>query len=991
MNTANKILRRIARWMAFTMPWMLAAASVSAQAIQPGLYIPPQTFSANSVSPLSADSCLNETGGSFQVGAVNVGGKTDFYVIIPAPAPEGGVIVTVTSDDPGIIAAIDPSSGGTPTLFVPEGQWITTASFRQIGNAVGRTQLNIIANPSVHPDTGTPLSYTMPVAGWDVGDTRRRFVDANAPGNHCRVSDDDPALSSDGNKLASCGDSDIAAVATDGVTPILMRLKAGLAGQGCFEITSNVPPAQGTITAGVTNTQTVGSLEQAFSFYYPPDEFVDTARTRTVDVEFAYTPIVAGKRANTTRFRDTLTLVRPPVVLMHGLWADEKSWEDDFVDNVRGPDPDGIVVRGDYAASNAEELTANLDEVKEAIKRALKDTRNKGIAVTQADYVGHSMGGLLGRLHISDRDYRRPANLDKGDIRRFVSLNTPHFGTNLANLLIALHENTGTDVDIEEDVREVIELGESPGQAGNITAGAICSLAQNSADLGRLAASVPMAHVFTATGGPTGSEADPAEFWESIFAELFEDRFTARRCIGGAVILGFCTGTWVPIYPQAVVDAFRFRERNDLIVPLSSQLGGVNETSQASTNDGSIEHFDSFITRGYTKDAATARQIRSILDANTTSAMLATLPAVSSLGNGASIFPVPGQGAAIDAAVYANQCASGGSMNSFVSGPVALLATAQALAYDPNVRIVSPIEGQVFEPGDTVNIVVELLDPNFVGGISGSMTFFGAFSDEEAPYELSAIVSERASGMLTVTARAFTYDGARFTNHKAQPVHIIVRRSTPPDRLIVESSVSIRTPRPVNDVNPPRIFVKGIYNGVEVNLNPSVTGTTYVSSDPGIVTVDSEGVLTPVSLGRAVVTVENQGVKDFSMVAVRDSNGLIPPEEVTGRLDIQRSGIRLNRRTGMFIQRVTITNPTELPIGGSMALILEGLTPGVTAVNRTTSTDRILPGSPQFDIPMDSRLHSLLPGTTVTFDIEFVNPNRQRIQYTPRVFVAREF
>ncbi len=324
-------------------------------------------------------------------------------------------------------------------------------------------------------------------------------------------------------------------------------------------------------------------------------------------------------------------------------------------------------------------------------------------------------------------------------------------------------------------------------------------------------------------------------------------------------------------------------------------------------------------------------------------------------------------------------------MNGLAS-PFFLAAAVQS--FSPGINIVTPVEGQIFEPGDTLSISVQITDPQLIGGVSVSTGFGGTLDRMDPPYDMSITIPDEVSG--TLKLRPKTTDAAGVL-HIGQPVHIIVRRSTPPDRLIVESSVSIRTPRPVNDVNPPRIFVKGIYNGVEVNLNPSVTGTTYVSSDPGIVTVDSEGVLTPVSLGRAVVTVENQGVKDFSMVAVRDSNGLIPPEEVTGRLDIQRSGIRLNRRTGMFIQRVTITNPTELPIGGSMALILEGLTPGVTAVNRTTSTDRILPGSPQFDIPMDSRLHSLLPGTTVTFDIEFVNPNRQRIQYTPRVFVAREF
>ena len=317
-------------------------------------------------------------------------------------------------------------------------------------------------------------------------------------------------------------------------------------------------------------------------------------------------------------------------------------------------------------------------------------------------------------------------------------------------------------------------------------------------------------------------------------------------------------------------------------------------------------------------------------------------------------------------------------------------AAAAAEAFDPGIQIVSPTEGQVFEPGDTFDVVVEITDPSFLSVVEGSIPYIGAFSDEEAPYELTVTVPERASGTLKVRANGLTYDGTRFFIHDAQPVNIIVRRSTPPDRLIVDKTAWIILPEPT-DVQKNRVSITGVYDGVEVRLSPSVTGTTYVSSDTSVATIDTEGVLTGISFGRAVITTENMGVKAFTMVKVSDPIGVLPPEEITYKLDIQRSGIRLNRRTGMFTQRVTITNPTELPISGSMALILEGLTPGVTAVNRTTSTDRVLPGSPQFDIPMDSRLHSLLPGTTVTFDIEFSNPNHERIRYTPRVFVARDF
>jgi len=150
--------------------------------------------------------------------------------------------------------------------------------------------------------------------------------------------------------------------------------------------------------------------------------------------------------------------------------------------------------------------------------------------------------------------------------------------------------------------------------------------------------------------------------------------------------------------------------------------------------------------------------------------------------------------------------------------------------------------------------------------------------------------------------------------------------------------------------------------------------------------------LTPVTFGRAIITTENMGVKDFTVVEVSAPNGVpLPPEDITAQLDIQRSGIRLNRRSGFFIQRITLTNPSALPIPGPLALILEGLPAGVTAVNRDSDTDRVLAGSAEFDIAVDQRLNSLLPGATVTFDVEFVNPERKRISYTPHVFVAQDF
>jgi pimeloyl-ACP methyl ester carboxylesterase len=76
------------------------------------------------------------------------------------------------------------------------------------------------------------------------------------------------------------------------------------------------------------------------------------------------------------------------------------------------------------------------------IRAALEYYRNSlGIAATQVDVIGHSMGGILARVYASDdrsantnHPYRRLENFFQGDIHRLITLNTPHFGSELAEM-----------------------------------------------------------------------------------------------------------------------------------------------------------------------------------------------------------------------------------------------------------------------------------------------------------------------------------------------------------------------------------------------------------------------------------------------------------------------------------------------------------------------------------------------------------------------------
>ncbi|OGK86737.1 MAG: hypothetical protein A2X52_02755 [Candidatus Rokubacteria bacterium GWC2_70_16] len=85
----------------------------------------------------------------------------------------------------------------------------------------------------------------------------------------------------------------------------------------------------------------------------------------------------------------------------------------------------------------------------EGIKAALEYFRDVlNVAVTRADVVGHSMGGVLARVYArgvplsepaetaGGNWYRRPDNWNEGDINRLITLGSTHKGSHLPSLLI---------------------------------------------------------------------------------------------------------------------------------------------------------------------------------------------------------------------------------------------------------------------------------------------------------------------------------------------------------------------------------------------------------------------------------------------------------------------------------------------------------------------------------------------------------------------------
>jgi len=145
----------------------------------------------------------------------------------------------------------------------------------------------------------------------------------------------------------------------------------------------------------------------------------------------------------------TLTERRAPVVLIHGLWSDAEAWREDNWSEDTGLEPSlnnsffrvGVY---EYDGNNgpSETMRPNEKRLADFIKHSKSVTglcnaeMQDGLACTRNDIVAHSMGGLLARKFIHDNNfYKSILNYNQGSVRRLITIGTPHFGSQLANLL----------------------------------------------------------------------------------------------------------------------------------------------------------------------------------------------------------------------------------------------------------------------------------------------------------------------------------------------------------------------------------------------------------------------------------------------------------------------------------------------------------------------------------------------------------------------------
>jgi pimeloyl-ACP methyl ester carboxylesterase len=222
-------------------------------------------------------------------------------------------------------------------------------------------------------------------------------------------------------------------------------------------------------------------------FYKPPVEFnqnspSDPSLYRRIPL--AVELDIDGKPAAEGGKPEGVLLMRPPLVLVHGInsgpdaWsrtsgsnpsfiqrASEDGYPTTFIVDHRGPDP----VTGGPDTQGEGELTHMYLDVMNEISVATASYRSglfqpvdpyspsaSGVAVQKVDVVAHSYGGLLTRWYVE----QSPQFATRRDVRTLIELDTPNLGSPLANLVTQAYEQSA--------LGEMISSAQANGVLGTI-------------------------------------------------------------------------------------------------------------------------------------------------------------------------------------------------------------------------------------------------------------------------------------------------------------------------------------------------------------------------------------------------------------------------------------------------------------------------------------------------------------------------------------------
>ena len=561
----------------------------------------------------------------------------------------------------------------------------------------------------------------------------------------------------------------------------------------------------------------------AFAVYQSPLDIPEGS----VETEF-YLQVTVGAETRIQR----LTLHRPPVVMVHGVWSKSDVWlKSDDKDKRPGLEPYlkragysqrwltrvdysckgcdksdpnyGAVGSFDPAASNIQDQF-NVVQLISSVREALAKVRQSNIAVTQVDIVAHSMGGLIARSRAAREtapgQYKRLVNYFKGDFHKLITIGTPHQGTPLADWLLArrcqpLVAYKGVTLLNLEQVFSSSRVDKPLGAA-------IYGFQTSSEAINHIPETKIPSHAIYAIA-PKTSQTESFLDWATKIAD----------------INGFATID--KIFKSASVS------EHDTIVPVKSQRGGL-EIPKA-TEVENVIHADLKKSEdiGETESEDVWYWVVDLLSTATNS---------DRFGNFSNF-----KGTGIPAPL------------SFPPTPCQSLSFSEESIIASSEASLEPGRNSVFRPGETVLVTLTVTGGNKT---DGAIFFFDgqvAIVDGSSSISYSFVAPNDRAGKIEITA--FTL-GPGPDNYLGA-TEIFVLPATPPASITATPNNLL-----LSAIGESReLEVTGLFASQLIDITSSQAGTTYSvkSGTTSIISVSANGMITARGFGRDSIIVSNAG------------------------------------------------------------------------------------------------------------------------------------
>jgi len=385
-----------------------------------------------------------------------------------------------------------------------------------------------------------------------------------------------------------------------------------------------------------------------------------------------------------------------PVVLVHGLWAHSDTWSLFGLTH----DPD-ILYRNEIVLSDwdgVSSIQTAASQVKTDLTHALEQMRMQGIAASGVDVVAHSMGGLVAKQIAHDNPTL---------VHKLITLDTPNFGSALADLIVTartfpiVRGAIPSDNGAIDDLRPVAGANARRVNTGKLRAHSIVGVASDDEPC-----------------QATQKNVVPSWVAKICLVPFIEGFLSYEDCKRGLLTRTFNN------------------RQNDEIVDVDSQRGGFSRAiSEFSSGGATGQHTCVAAHMNMTSDITrdVSQKIKTLLDTNRMAAVFEEYD--------------------LSSASLVGQTQSG-------AAPSAVSLGLQQAAASGAISIEAPIDGQIVTPGSVIDVAITA-PSSFVGAYV--LTPDQILSVPTQPLRVQATIPPDAIGQYAIGVRADTAAGESAT------------------------------------------------------------------------------------------------------------------------------------------------------------------------------------------------------------------------------------